>query len=64
MSEAVHVEVEEVEAHELTYNGLVDVPNGTLMGRGYNGKIWSVLGCTYDPVNNKTTVAVEEFIQQ
>lgn len=53
-----------VETHELTYNGLVDVDNGTLMGRGMNGKIWSVIGVLWDVPNLKTTIVVEEFVQQ
>jgi hypothetical protein len=62
MDEAQDVQVPA--QHDLTYPGIVDVETGRLMGRGMNGKIWRVLGCLYNPVENKTTVSLEEFVQQ
>lgn len=48
-----------VETHELTYAGKVDLPDGTILGPGINGRTATVVGCIYDAAERKSTVIVE-----
>lgn len=63
MSDAEETEEVEIETGVLNYPGKVDPTPGTLMGRGLDGKIWSVVGTVYDSAKDTSHVSVEEFVQ-
>lgn len=46
--------------HELTYQGLVDPPVGSILGPGMDGRHWSVLGSVFDTNSRTTAVTVEQ----
>lgn len=49
----------QVSIHELTYGGRVDIPAGSQLGPGIDGRYATVAGCIFDNASGKTTVIVE-----